>query len=469
MTAASNWSKKVIRRPGSYGPRRNSGGLGNGRTSWPSRPWWQAVTRCASERRGLRPRDLHAPPLPSSTTRIAKSSTTGTYTPLAKRGGWPGAICCDRLASCRKRRCSAFEYGYASNDPNTLVIWEAQFGDFVNGAQVVIDQFIASGEVKWGRVPTALTLMLPHGYEGQGPEHSSARLERFMQLSRRHQYAGGSANHRRARSSIILRRQMVRKSAQAVGDHDAQVAVACNKDAASPLVGIHQRRISSTVIPEPTIRSIDRPTKCKRLIACSGKVYYDLVRKRRDEKKSGSRTVAVIRDRAACIRSPTRLLQQNLRSYPNATDIVWCQDEPQNQGAWFFVQHYIHENMTGWPEAGLFAGRAGLRVAGRRLLRICTRSSKKHWLDRCVRETQGVCAHQVSPHRCRKSASPQGRRIAAGQSPFRRGRLMHRINSDNNMAIVEVKVPQLSESVCRGDACCSGRKNPVRRSPSTKS
>jgi len=168
-----------------------------------------------------------------------------------------------------------FEYGYASNDPNTLVIWEAQFGDFANGAQVVIDQFIASGEVKWGRV-NGLTLMLPHGYEGQGPEHSSARLERFMQLA-------ADTNMQIVQPTTasqifhVLRRQMVRNLRKPLIIFTPK-SLLRNKDATSPLSEFTKGGFQ-TVIPENKALKAD---KVKRVLVCSGKVYYDLVKKREE-------------------------------------------------------------------------------------------------------------------------------------------------------------------------------------------
>ncbi len=242
-----------------------------------------------------------------------------------------------------------FEYGYASNDPNTLVIWEAQFGDFVNGAQVVIDQFIASGEVKWGRV-NGITMMLPHGYEGQGPEHSSARLERFMQLA-------ADTNMQVVQPTTasqifhVLRRQMIRGLRKPLIIFTPK-SLLRNKDATSPLSEFTKGGFQ-TVIPEQNADVVKKAEKVKRVICCSGKVYYDLVKKREER---GSDDVAIVRVEQL-YPFPHKVFGAELRKYPNATDIVWCQDEPQNQGAWFFVQHYIHENMLEGQKLG-YAGRA---------------------------------------------------------------------------------------------------------------
>ncbi len=242
-----------------------------------------------------------------------------------------------------------FEYGYASNDPNTLVIWEAQFGDFVNGAQVVIDQFIASGEVKWGRV-NGITLMLPHGYEGQGPEHSSARLERFMQLA-------ADTNIQVVQPTTasqifhVLRRQMVRGLRKPLIIMTPKSLLRA-KDATSPMSEFTSG-IFQTVIPETNPTVVKAAAKVKRIICCSGKVYYDLIRKREE---MGVKDVAVIRVEQL-YPFPHKAFAAEVKRYPNASDMVWCQDEPQNQGAWFFVQHYIHENMRDGQRLG-YAGRA---------------------------------------------------------------------------------------------------------------
>ncbi|MDE2416751.1 MAG: 2-oxoglutarate dehydrogenase E1 component [Burkholderiales bacterium] len=269
----------------------------------------------------------------------------GTYVPLQNVAeNQAPFVVIDSILS--EEAVLGFEYGYASNDPNTLVIWEAQFGDFANGAQVVIDQFIASGEVKWGRV-NGITLMLPHGYEGQGPEHSSARVERFMQLA-------ADTNMQIVQPTTasqifhVLRRQMVRNLRKPLVIFTPK-SLLRNKDATSPLSEFTKGAFQ-TVIPENKELKAD---KVKRVITCSGKVYYDLVKKR-DEK--GQDDVAILRVEQL-YPFPHKAFAAELKKYPNATDVVWCQDEPQNQGAWFFVQHYIHENMLEGQKLG-YSGRA---------------------------------------------------------------------------------------------------------------
>jgi 2-oxoglutarate dehydrogenase E1 component len=273
---------------------------------------------------------------------------TGTYVPLQNvADNQAPFVVIDSILS--EEAVLGFEYGYASNDPNTLVIWEAQFGDFANGAQVVIDQFIASGEVKWGRV-NGITLMLPHGYEGQGPEHSSARLERFMQLA-------ADANMQIVQPTTasqifhVLRRQMVRNLRKPLVIMTPK-SLLRNKDATSPLSEF-TRGGFQTVIPENKEDVLKKADKVKRVVVCSGKVYYDLVKKREEK---GLDDVAIVRVEQL-YPFPHKAFSTELKKYPNATDVVWCQDEPQNQGAWFFVQHYIHENMLEGQKLG-YSGRA---------------------------------------------------------------------------------------------------------------
>ncbi|MDP3245680.1 MAG: 2-oxoglutarate dehydrogenase E1 component [Polaromonas sp.] len=270
---------------------------------------------------------------------------TGTYVPLEHvADNQAPFVVIDSLLS--EEAVLGFEYGYASAEPNTLVIWEAQFGDFVNGAQVVIDQFIASGEVKWGRA-NGLTLMLPHGYEGQGPEHSSARLERFMQLA-----ADNNMQIVQPTSASqifhVLRRQMVRNLRKPLVIMTPK-SLLRNKDATSPLSEFTKGGFQ-TVIPDSGGLKAD---KVKRVVACSGKVYYDLAKKREEK---GADDVAILRVEQL-YPFPHKAFAAELKKYPNVTDIVWCQDEPQNQGAWFFVQHYIHENMAEGQKLG-YSGRA---------------------------------------------------------------------------------------------------------------
>ena len=270
---------------------------------------------------------------------------TGTYIPLENvADGQAPFVVIDSLLS--EEAVLGFEYGYSSAEPNTLTIWEAQFGDFVNGAQVVIDQFIASGEVKWGRV-NGLTLMLPHGYEGQGPEHSSARLERFMQLA-----ADNNMQIVQPTSASqifhLLRRQMVRQFRKPLIIFTPKSLLRA-KDATSPLIEFTKGEFRTVIGPA---RTEIEGEKVKRVICCSGKVAYDLIKKR-DEKKAGD--VAILRVEQL-YPFPHKAFAAELKRFPNATDVMWCQDEPQNQGAWFFVQHYVHENMLEGQKLG-YAGR----------------------------------------------------------------------------------------------------------------
>jgi 2-oxoglutarate dehydrogenase E1 component len=240
-----------------------------------------------------------------------------------------------------------FEYGYASAEPNALVIWEAQFGDFVNGAQVVIDQFLSSGEVKWGR-QSGLTLMLPHGYEGQGPEHSSARIERFLQLAADNNMQIAQPTTA-AQIFHLLRRQMIRLFRKPLVIMTPKSLLRA-KDAASELSELAKGEFQ-TVIPErdPAIEA----KKVKRVIACSGKVYYDLVHTRREREDA---TVAIIRVEQL-YPFPHKALATELKKYSAAAEVVWCQDEPANQGPWFYVQHHLLENMADGQKLA-YAGRA---------------------------------------------------------------------------------------------------------------
>ena len=240
-----------------------------------------------------------------------------------------------------------FEYGYASSDPNTLVIWEAQFGDFANGAQVVIDQFIASGETKWGRA-CGLVLMLPHGYEGQGPEHSSARLERFLQLCAEHNMQVCQPTSP-AQIFHLLRRQMIRMFRKPLVIMTPK-SLLRNKDAVSSLDELARGEFR-TVIGE-TAAGID-PKKVKRVVVCTGRVYYDLLAARRERELDD---VALVRVEQL-YPFAHKAFEAELKKFPNATQVVWCQDEPQNQGAWFYVQHHVTEALREGQKLG-YAGRA---------------------------------------------------------------------------------------------------------------
>jgi 2-oxoglutarate dehydrogenase E1 component len=238
-----------------------------------------------------------------------------------------------------------FEYGYSSTSPEGLVIWEGQFGDFVNGAQVVIDQFISSGESKWGRY-CGLTLFLPHGYEGQGPEHSSARLERFLQLCAENnmQVCVPSTP---AQMFHMIRRQ-VRRSFRKPLIVMTPKSLLRHEMSVSPLSDLTQGGFA------PVIPEVDplNPEQVERVVFCSGKVYFDLLKARR---AASQNNVALVRIEQL-YPFPGDEYQAILARYPNLVDVVWCQEEPQNQGAWHQIRHRLQDLAPRFPL--YYAGRA---------------------------------------------------------------------------------------------------------------
>ncbi|MEJ2383408.1 MAG: 2-oxoglutarate dehydrogenase E1 component [Xanthomonadales bacterium] len=251
-----------------------------------------------------------------------------TLTPLADINPDAHVAIIDSLLS--EEAVLGFEYGYATAAPRTLTIWEAQFGDFANGAQVVIDQFITSGEAKWGRL-CGLTLFLPHGYEGQGPEHSSARLERFMQLSAYHNIqvcvpsTPGQMFH-------LLRRQMLQPTRKPLIVMTPKSLL--RSKAATSALEILSEGHFQRVIGD---RGPGDPEEIRRVVFCSGKVYYDLAEKRDAE---NIREVAVMRAEQL-YPFPEEELRGFVNEFPNATEVVWCQEEPKNQGAWYQIRHHL--------------------------------------------------------------------------------------------------------------------------------
>jgi 2-oxoglutarate dehydrogenase E1 component len=234
----------------------------------------------------------------------------------------------------------AFEYGYASAEPNSLVIWEGQFGDFANGAQVVIDQFISSGEAKWGRM-CGLVMFLPHGYEGQGPEHSSGRIERYLQLCADYNIQVCIPSTP-AQMFHLLRRQMLRPIRKPLIVFTPK-SMLRSKDASSPLNDLAQGSF------QPVIGEVDalEADKVQRIIVCSGKIYYELKAARRERGIQNASQKSLSPEKVAIIRLeqlypfPHDAFESQIAHYPNATELLWCQEEPGNQGAWHRIQHYL--------------------------------------------------------------------------------------------------------------------------------
>lgn len=275
---------------------------------------------------------------------IHNQSNGSTYTPLQHIHNGQGTFkVWDSVLS--EEAVLAFEYGYATAEPRTLTIWEAQFGDFANGAQVVIDQFISSGEQKWGRM-CGLVMLLPHGYEGQGPEHSSARLERYLQLCAE-QNMQVCVPSTPAQVYHMLRRQALR------GMRRPLVVMSPKSLLRHPLAVSSLEELANGAF-QPAIGEIDAldAKSVKRVVLCSGKVYYDLLDKRR---KNEQTDVAIVRIEQL-YPFPHKAVQDVLKQYSHVHDFVWCQEEPLNQGAWYCSQHHFRE---------IVPFGASLRYAGR--------------------------------------------------------------------------------------------------------
>jgi 2-oxoglutarate dehydrogenase E1 component len=240
-----------------------------------------------------------------------------------------------------------FEYGFSTTEPHCLTIWEGQFGDFCNGAQVIIDQFISSGEAKWGRL-SGLSLFLPHGYEGQGPEHSSARLERFLQLCAEFNMQVCIPSTP-AQMFHMLRRQMVRSLRK-------PLIVMTPKSLLRHPLSVSRLEELATGGFYTVIDDIDdlKASAVTRVVLCSGKVYFDLLKARRDAKVD---TVAIVR-LEQLYPFPSDEYEAVLRKYSNAHEIVWCQEEPQNQGGWYQIRHRLQAKLGPQHEL-LYSGRAG--------------------------------------------------------------------------------------------------------------
>ncbi|MFN0316916.1 MAG: 2-oxoglutarate dehydrogenase E1 component [Burkholderiales bacterium] len=258
----------------------------------------------------------------------------GTYIPLKHIAPNQGDIAViDSVLS--EEAVLGFEYGYSTSEPNELVVWEAQFGDFANGAQVVIDQFIASGEVKWGRV-CGMVMMLPHGYEGQGPEHSSGRIERFLQLCADYNIQV-CVPATPVQMFFLLRRQMIRPYRKPLIIFSPK-SLLRHKESVSPL----EEFSASKFKPVNGEWDTDiKPERVKRVIVCSGKVFYDL---RAARLERGIKDAAIVRI-AQLYPFPHDDFQEQINLYRNADEVLWCQEEPGNQGAWHRIQHYLLRHM----------------------------------------------------------------------------------------------------------------------------
>ncbi|MGO9803897.1 MAG: 2-oxoglutarate dehydrogenase E1 component [Steroidobacteraceae bacterium] len=338
-------------------------------------------------------------------------NTDATWIPLQHiAAGQPRVQVIDSVLS--EEAVLGFEYGYATTQPGCLTVWEAQYGDFANGAQVIIDQFISSGEAKWERF-CGLVLLLPHGFEGAGPEHSSARLERFLQLCAENnmQVCVPSTP---AQMFHMLRRQMrqpfrkplIVMSPKSLLRHELSV---------SPLEAL-TRGSFARVIGE-----IDelQPSDVHRLVFCSGKVYFDLLKARR---KEGLRDVALVRIEQL-YPFPSDEYQSMFIRFPKVREVVWCQEEPQNQGAWYQIRHRLQELVTGHRPV-LYAGRAPAAAPATGVARIheleqqelVSAALHSKTTEESARETTRLTAVVPGAGAAAPASAPEASPAAAGQS-----------------------------------------------------
>jgi 2-oxoglutarate dehydrogenase E1 component len=275
---------------------------------------------------------------------IHDQKSGGDYVPLTTIRDNANVAIVDSLLS--EEAVMGFEYGYSTAEPRTLNIWEGQFGDFANGAQVVIDQFISSGEAKWNRM-SGLCLFLPHGYEGQGPEHSSARLERYLQLCALENMQV-CVPTTPAQMFHMLRRQMLRGVRKPLIVMTPK-SLLRHKRAVSTLDDLADGSFQ-LVIPDSTTKNAK---KVRRVVLCSGKVYYDLVE---DAAKRKIDDVAIVRVEQL-YPFPRKEVAAEIARFPAAKDVVWCQEEPMNQGAWYQITHHLNVCIS--PKQTLaYAGRS---------------------------------------------------------------------------------------------------------------
>jgi 2-oxoglutarate dehydrogenase E1 component len=275
---------------------------------------------------------------------LVDAETAAEWVPLDHiRDGQGRFLILDSMLS--ENACLGFEFGFSCADPLKLVVWEAQFGDFVNGAQVIIDQFISASESKWQRM-SGLVMLLPHGYEGQGPEHSSARLERFLQLCAEDNlqvvYPTTPAQLFHA-----LRRQMHRTFRKPLVVMSPK-SMLRHKLAVSPLSDFTDGTFH-TVLDDPGVAGAVeagvtiQPGEVQRIVFCTGKLFYALLAGRRERETASAAVVRV----EQLYPFPTREIQQVLRSYPNARQLYWAQEEPRNMGAWTFIDERLESLLDG--------------------------------------------------------------------------------------------------------------------------